>query len=377
MSGKFTSRLGGLFKKKGAEELTDVEPSADAAAIARGFDEDLLATIPKEDGPAFEQGVTLEPPSTDYPSAAVTTEEAPPPDDTDKRSGEDTGGAVPQEKKAGGAFQRLKQTVFSEKQVKLSALPIRVLMGYLPEVSARDAREYAQGLASKHFEQLGLAFYGAFPYGTGYVFEVHEGGPGKAYAPEIIDYFEELGPFQVGEEHKLFVETATRTVEIRRQRDGLVVLILPESVRVVTSDALEPAKALTPVMDRRDKVLYVGSVIFATGFVAALTSGMLFRAQPYEEVADPPPTSVSISHLPIGQWKRVVATPPGVYVSALKFADGKWLEPDIQQAEVVPAPGGPGAVPDVVPPAGATSLPPGVPPPPVPVTENQGKDDDA
>jgi len=221
-----------------------------------------------------------------------------------------------------------------ERNVRTDALPIRVLMGYLPEVTARDAREYAQGIAEKHFEQMGLVFFGAFEYANGYVYEVHEGGAGKAFAPEILAYFEEQGPFIPGEEHKVYLRTSTRVLEVLRQRDGLVAILLPESAPVRHSEWLTAAKALTPAMDRREKVLYVGSAIFASGVVAMVLSGLFFRLQPIEAPVPPAPSVVTAATLPLSQWSRVQAVPADAYVRSVRYRNGRWEAPEIQTVEL-------------------------------------------
>lgn len=257
----------------------------------------------------------------------------------------------------------------AEKGHKPEIRPIRVLMGYLPEVSARDAKEYAQGIAEKHFEQMGLVFFGAFPYDNGFVFEVHEGGEGKAFAPEILKHFEALGPYQVGEQHTVCIQTATRVLEVQRGREGLAAILLPENSPTRGDDWLTPTKALTPAMDRRDKVFYTGAAIFATGFVAVLLSGTVFRLQLQEEPAPPKPRVVSASTLPMSQWSRVQALPENAYVRALRYKNGRWEAPEIQTEAVSPpsgAPVVPGA-PIPVPDPGAAAVPGPVPTPtPVP-----------
>lgn len=320
-------------------------PAVDAQRRAM-FDEDLLAAAQAGGARADDAGeLVIEPDPVGMDATKTEAVEKPSPAKKSKLKG------------------WLQSIGRGDKHQKPEIRPIRVLMGYLPEVSARDAREYAQGIAEKHFEQMGLVFFGAFPCDNGFVFEVHEGGEGKAYAPEILKHFESLGPFQVGEQHTVCIQTATRVLEVQRTREGLAAILLPEASTAQGDEWLVPSKPLTPAMDRRDKVFYVGATIFASGFVAMLLSGTIFRVQLYEEPQAPKPVVISAASLPMSQWSRLQALPDNAYVRALRFKNGRWEAPEIQSESsnssvtepFVPAPPG-GPVPE-----GAPSAAPAVP----------------
>lgn len=209
------------------------------------------------------------------------------------------------------------------------ALPIRVLMGFLPEVSARDAKEYAQGMAEKHFEQMGLSYFEAFEFGNGYVFEAHEGGDGKAYAPEIIKYFESLGAYQVGEVNSVTIRTASRFLEVQRMREGLAAIMLPESAEATPTAWLHPTTSMTPGLNRRTAFLYAGVAVFATGVLSMLLAATVFRLQPYATAPAQKVESVSTADLPRSQWSRLESLPANSYVKALRYRNDKWESPEI------------------------------------------------
>lgn len=239
----------------------------------------------------------------------------------------------PEAAKKPSLFKRL----FSRKLAPATGVPIKVVIGFLPDVSERDAKEYAFGVAEKHFEQIGLTYYDAFPYGKGYAYEVHEGGHGRAYLPGIFERFERNGPFRTGEKTAVRIETATRLVEVSRTREGLTSILLPESTDASPTEGLEAGKALRPGMDKRTGFFILGVAIFTSGFSALLLAGTIFRLQPYDE---PPPLkteTITTSSLPRSQWARVEALPPGSYVKALRFKDGNWLAPELEKP-TVPAP---------------------------------------
>jgi len=237
---------------------------------------------------------------------------------------------------------------------KFSAAPIRVVIGFLPEVTERDALEYAVGIAEKHFEQVGMSYFDAFKYGNGFAFEAHEGGTGKAYLPEIIRYFDAQGAFVPGEDVGAVIRTATRSVEVQRTRDGLVAVILPERDATPTSDWLEPTSSMQPAINKRTGFLVVGAALFTTGFIAMIITSMLTRYQEYDPAPEPVRHRIEAGMLPIQQWSRIEAVPSGSFVKALRYRNGRWESPEIVAlAAVAPAhssappaasaPGAPGA----------------------------------
>ncbi len=236
----------------------------------------------------------------------------------------------------------------AESSVMPDALPIRILMGHLPEVTERDAREYAQGIAEKHFEQMGLSFFDAYEFGNGYVFEAHEGGPGRAYAPDIIRHFNGLGPYQVGEINSVVIRTATRLVEVQRTREGLAAILLPEAADIEATPWLRPSNKMTPGLNRRTHFFKAGLALFVSGGVAALLSGTVFRLQPYEAPPEQKVEMISANNLPRSQWARMEALPSNTYVRALRYRNDKWEAPELATdipTAPAPAAGQPGKTP--------------------------------
>ena len=210
-----------------------------------------------------------------------------------------------------------------------SAVPIRVIIGYLPEVTEKDALDYAMGIADKHFEQLGLAYYDAFQYDGGYVFEAHEGGHGKAYSPQILEYFTSQGPYRSSETHSVVIRTATRKVEVQRARQGLTAIVLPESSDLQPTAWLTPGAPMTPALNKRTGLLVTGAALFVTGFMALMVAAFVARYQPYEAAPKMTPEVLSMQDLPMGQWPVLQAVPAGSYVKALRFRNGRWEPPEL------------------------------------------------
>lgn len=257
---------------------------------------------------------------------------------------------------AEGAPKR-KRWLPSRERTRSSVVPIQVIIGFLPEVTERDAREYAAGIAEKHFQQLSLAYYDAFKYGNGYAYEAHEGGEGKAFLPEILAHFERLGPFRNEEDSAVVIKTATRMVHVERTREGLSAIILPERASESTevTSWLSTSSAMLPVINTRTGFLMVGAALFTSGFVAMMVTSMLTRYQPYEE---PPPVAVEFlraDSLPFSQWRQIESVPLDSFVRTLRYRNGRWDAPEVQQ-EAIGAP--------AIAPTPSPEAVPGLPPPP-------------
>lgn len=272
---------------------------------------------------------------------------------------------TPLVKKKNGLLGKLTELATAKRGHKLkhSALPIRVIIGYLPEVTERDALEYAVGIAEKHFEQMGMAFFDAHKYANGFAYEVHEGGPGKAYLPDIIKYFDSLGAYRTGELNAVVLRTATRFVEVQRMREGLAAIILPESSTMAPTEWLEATASMRPAVNKRTALLVAGAALFVTGFVAMIVTSMLTRYQPYEPMPEQKVEFINATNMPFGQWPQLETVPRTSYVKALRYRNSRWEPPELAttappssaSTPSAPVKSGPGAAPELPPPGGGNA----------------------
>lgn len=233
---------------------------------------------------------------------------------------------------AKGLFKRNARPVAPEKNKAAkrpkpsaqAAPPIQLILGYLPEVTARDAMEYALGMADKHLIQPGLGYVGVFAFSDGFVYELQEGGTGRAFTPAILQYFNSHGPWTAGEAHRVVIQTAARKLEVVRNRAGLESALLPESSEDAVSE-IEVTDKLTSLVPRREGLFWTGSVVFLTGLAMAAATGTYFRLQGY---AAPPKQSVepvSAMVLPHMQYSKLEqAYLSGKAVGALKYENKAW-----------------------------------------------------
>lgn len=222
--------------------------------------------------------------------------------------------------------------------------PIRVLIGYLPEVTEKDALSFALGVADKHVENIENAHYDAFKFQDGFVYEVHEGGTGSAFTPSILEYFEGLGPFNAEADARMHIRTATRTVEVIRKPSQVEAVLLPESAGLQSTPEPAPGSSMRPAMNKRTGVLVAGATVFITGFFAAIIIGSFMRLVPADSITQPAPQKIDVNELPAGQWAaRLQNVQEGKYVRALRYnknAKLKWVleTADISDPSQQPAP---------------------------------------
>jgi hypothetical protein len=216
----------------------------------------------------------------------------------------------------------------------IKAVPIRMLIGYLPNASERDALEYTLGLVYKHFTQIGISHYDVFPYQDGFVYEAQEGGNGRAYTPAILSKFDSSGPYNPAIPCSIVIATSTRLVQIQRNRVGLEAVWLPEGASTTPTPDIVDSVELRPVINKRTGFLVASATLFLTGFIAMIISGIAFRLQPY----DTPTTkeeSITYASLPIGQYRQVISnfSSTSQRIVKVEYKNGVWQAPEVEKIE--------------------------------------------
>lgn len=248
-------------------------------------------------------------------------------------------------KKLRAGFKTSKQdkTNQSDKKVSLKTLlglesshrgsvPVKIFIGYLPDVLERDAMEYAMGVAERNCEQSSITYFDVFKYDGGFVYEIHEGGRGKAYIPEILKFFEDAGDFDNLNPIKVYIHTAIRTVEVEKLRKGLVAVWLPESKRIETTPGLEPKQDLIPATNQRTGFLVISAMFFIVSFLSMIVAAIT-QYQPYDPAPEFKYQELDYSKSVSGQWGRINdAVLMGKIVKAVKFEGGVWRALEVEEA---------------------------------------------
>jgi hypothetical protein len=204
--------------------------------------------------------------------------------------------------------------------------PIRLFIGYVPDVTEKDARFFAMGVAEKNVDSEYISYLGLFRYGTGYAYEIQEGGHGHSYLTRILKYFSQLSPNLHDAETAVYVATASRMVQVEKTADGgLVCIQLPESYKAKETEWLRPEKKLKLLKDQNSGLMMISGVFLGISLLV-LSGAFLTRYVP----RDNPENrvwydTVSLEELPVSQWDSMLKeTDAGHYILSLKYNGKEW-----------------------------------------------------
>ena len=190
--------------------------------------------------------------------------------------------------------------------------------------------------------------YAVHQHNTGWAYEVHEGGPRRAFLPIILKTFEEQAGSVITDDSLVTIETSGRRVQVERTQDGIKAYQMPEAYQVPQTPWLEPGPRMTPVVPLRFGMVVFGGAIFATGFLALIVTLAVRPAPPPLTV--PSKQAVAFADLPISQWSNLVnAYTDGYIVDSLKWVNGSWVVNKARPGDAATA------VPAGLPPQGTTS----------------------
>ncbi|MCE6959713.1 hypothetical protein LAZ40_11850 [Cereibacter sphaeroides] len=201
--------------------------------------------------------------------------------------------------------------------------PIQVLIGWLGDTSLKDVLEHARGFAADHLETLETAWFLALPFRGGYIFEVHEGGSGMGYLPDVV---EELtrDPEQV-----VWIPSGTalnRVLTVRITEERVYSSILTESesamVRASGQEPLERAGRMTPLVPKGVKVLALGASLAAIGTVTLLVAAVHSGLVGQQPLPSRPFNGKVLPHSQIVQLAGNIHNDR--WVSRIVFEDGQW-----------------------------------------------------
>lgn len=221
------------------------------------------------------------------------------------------------------AIEPKKTTERKRKAPRRGAPPIQVLIGWIGESSRKDVVEHAKGFAEDHLETLESAWVTLEPFREGWIFEIHEGGAGSAYLPEIIDQLSR-DPDQV-----VWIPSGTalnRVMTVRISEGQVFATILTES-----ESALVRKSGQVPLerTGRMKRLLPKGNLALALGAsMAAVATISLIGTFQYSIMIDQQPLpsrSFNAETLPHSQIIRLAdGISENRWVSRIIFQDGQW-----------------------------------------------------
>lgn len=179
-------------------------------------------------------------------------------------------------------------------------LPVKVVLEHLNNVTLEDAREYAMGYLKNKATSATL-FYGLFAHGNGYIVEIHEGGEGAAFTPEL------LRCLNTGVHTK---EPGTLQAQLLTGKGKLFVSVTASSLSAMAMPDLSEvpydldAKAST---QRLEQVIFnhSGRVLFAATRLSLASLVILALALVFKpDAAQITVTPVQAEKLPIVEWVK-------------------------------------------------------------------------
>lgn len=201
--------------------------------------------------------------------------------------------------------------------------PIQVIIGWIGESSRKDVLEHARGFAADHIESLGTAWIAMADFQGGTLFEIHEGGAGLSYLPDLI---EGIGrdPDQV-----LWVPSGTRlnrvlTFSIVEAKPFSMILNEKDSVRVRASGQapVDRNGKMRRLVPRGTPVLVVGVTLFSIALTSLAASAFLSARINQQPI---PSLTFNAETLPHGQIVTLSnALREDRWVSRILFENGTW-----------------------------------------------------
>ncbi|HAU29515.1 MAG TPA: hypothetical protein DCW68_05320 [Rhodospirillaceae bacterium] len=184
-----------------------------------------------------------------------------------------------------------------------------------------DAVAFARGFIEHHFDSPADSWYYVQPYPGGYAFEVHEGGLGKAFLPNIIETLE-VNPTAV-----LSVPMARRNLQVKKSLNGTyTAILLPEGLSTDEDHAVEAvsSRSMLRVTTTGLGIFTFGGIIFSAGFLAFFSALLMVFLDP-AGIFFGGSRGTELQQLPILQWKSLSsASNDQSYVRNLSFSNGKW-----------------------------------------------------
>jgi len=227
--------------------------------------------------------------------------------------------------------------------------PNTVLFGYLEGVAQRDADAYARGFARRVLTTAERVWYQTESFYTGYLYEIHEGGAGRSFLPDLITALETEpeGTVLVPSGRRVFElsvrngrPTGAMLTEERSQRvQRQLALVLPAEqtggrpygvlvpavapVSRARFHIVKPTKRMRRLTPESQPLQFLSIGVLVSG-LSLLTVGA--GACLWSLTQAGVDRGVDFERLPHRQWPSAIMAAAGAaYVTKLEYKDGRWL----------------------------------------------------
>lgn len=197
--------------------------------------------------------------------------------------------------------------------------PLTAIIGFSQTGSARDAEGVAKGYISKNFAAE-ISWYAVAPFSGGYLYEIHQGGNGVSYLPEVLEILNANTTAGV-----VRIPSGNRVMQVSMRDGSPVPLLLAESEsRQYLShpeDFPLPSGKMKEAVKSGLTWVYAGVVGMLVGTVTLFGSiGYYFMSTSNEVLSKQMPPE----QLPHRQWETVRRLRTDQYVNRLKFENNRW-----------------------------------------------------
>lgn len=222
--------------------------------------------------------------------------------------------------------------------------PINVLVGTCAG-SKQDTEALARSQVERYFDIPGNSWMLIRPLNDSFIYEIHEGGSGKPYLPNILKAMK-------GEEGSVFLQTLSgKAIQIvRRENGALATIMLPakaeRSINDIEVDA-DLTGSMKPYATTGAEWNRIGFASLSLGVLMMTIAGVVSKSfdiamQGYLEVASTLPISriaeltvkpetpsdivKPLEALPVSQWNELFEAQLGYgeSISRLVYQQGQW-----------------------------------------------------
>jgi len=183
-----------------------------------------------------------------------------------------------------------------------------------------EAIAYAKGFIDNNLASPSSSYIYAAPYSEGFAVEIHDGGDGKAYLPNVLEILNE-DPLAC-----VCVKNRRRVLEIKRQKkEAITSVLLPEGIESLEENVVyaKPSVKMRPYSYNGVSMVLIGSSIAVLGFIFLLLTALtsLFVQNRPVKVLEVTKTS----ELPVQQWTNLMKNYDyEQYVEKLTYEKGRW-----------------------------------------------------
>lgn len=232
--------------------------------------------------------------------------------------------------------------------------PLMLIVGSMEADSRSDVLAYARGIAESQVIAKEACFVDAFKDAGRWIFEIHEGGPGKSIGKWVVDALSANPGSRVS-----LPLSANRVATVNETSGEIVTIIHPpsEEKHARAADAvasLQLGKDLKPLLGTAEEwkitsmaLLGLSTLLFVMGGAALFLKAHAVDIERFSArfASANPSSRTDIKNLPIVQLDNAVKgfSATAGYLSFLKLEKGRWTWAQATAAATAPTQGGAGS----------------------------------